>query len=431
MKKAEAGWGGRPGGASNGHLPCEMPPEVGARVQRMFADGVCRPADLDARCLEQLAKVPVHVAVEAVNQFSNRDLSDVRNCSALFVSIVRKVQRDCEGRGVPPSNQIQGNLAPGPPGLPLVEGGPVGQFQLQGGLEVQQVPGQVAVAQMPIIAQMGFPQRPVAIGVGPAAGNGAVYDPLEPSAITPPIVAANLISPLNQGLPGVPGVLGVPGVMDRRNYGMEQLQMGVRVDEFHGLSVFATYVHPAPALKLQQLWDEGVRLVSLLDDGAWDCLASLKAAEGLAAIEEVVENMQGPNNLRNVNAFFMSVARRYLPPNNTRVSGAAASDRQNTIDLSTRRIVRAVRQSPKGVVGDLEGLFPEVQEKISEVLGLHPNYITITDFDQGVVESLKRLPEGDAIGVIDDLGAQNLTNVNNMPAFIMSIIRRRQRMAAQ
>jgi hypothetical protein len=40
----------------------------------------------------------------------------------------------------------------------------------------------------------------------------------------------------------------------------------VRVDEFHGLSPFAKYVHPAAALRLQQLWDSGNKLVSLLDD---------------------------------------------------------------------------------------------------------------------------------------------------------------------
>lgn len=37
--------------------------------------------------------------------------------------------------------------------------------------------------------------------------------------------------------------------------------MGVRVAEFHGLSPFALYVHPSPALKLQQLWDDGNELV--------------------------------------------------------------------------------------------------------------------------------------------------------------------------
>ena len=38
------------------------------------------------------------------------------------------------------------------------------------------------------------------------------------------------------------------------------------MDEFHELSTAAAYVHPAAALKLQQMWDSGDRLLSLLDD---------------------------------------------------------------------------------------------------------------------------------------------------------------------
>ena len=50
------------------------------------------------------------------------------------------------------------------------------------------------------------------------------------------------------------------------HFGLEQLEWGVRVDEFHSLSPFAKHVHPAAALKLQQLWDSGNKHVSLLDD---------------------------------------------------------------------------------------------------------------------------------------------------------------------
>jgi hypothetical protein len=43
------------------------------------------------------------------------------------------------------------------------------------------------------------------------------------------------------------------------------------VGEFHELSPFAAYVHEAPAIKLQQLWDDGNELVGMLDDkvGGW------------------------------------------------------------------------------------------------------------------------------------------------------------------
>lgn len=51
-------------------------------------------------------------------------------------------------------------------------------------------------------------------------------------------------------------------------------------------------MHPAPALKLQQLWD-GLcpggpnRLVSLLDDRSWEVLSDLGAPEALAVIDQV------------------------------------------------------------------------------------------------------------------------------------------------
>jgi hypothetical protein len=53
----------------------------------------------------------------------------------------------------------------------------------------------------------------------------------------------------------------------RKQYGTEQGQLGVRTAEFHGLSPFAVYVHPSPALKLQQLWDDGNELVRLGGQG--------------------------------------------------------------------------------------------------------------------------------------------------------------------
>ena len=58
-----------------------------------------------------------------------------------------------------------------------------------------------------------------------------------------------------------------PGGAPSKHFGLQQLEWGVRVDELHGLSPFAKYVHPAAALKLQQLWDASNKLVSLLDDG--------------------------------------------------------------------------------------------------------------------------------------------------------------------
>lgn len=263
-------WTRKPASSQNGSGP-DLCIEVGARLQMMFEEGVCRPSDLDRQCLSQLARLPVPMALEALNEFSRRDLSDIRNFSALFVSILRRLENDCER---------QGRAQPPPPMMP-----PPAQMQV--GMNrvgmAESVPNQY---QMP--AQL--PQYPV--GMPSQVPAPMPYNPMDPQVMAPP-------------MPGPPMGQYMPAESDKHNYGMEQMQMGVRVDEFHKLSSLATYVHPAPSLKLQQLWDEGVRLVSVLDDGAWEALTQLRAPEALAVIEDVANKLQGPNNLRNINAFFM------------------------------------------------------------------------------------------------------------------------------
>lgn len=386
IKKSDPdNWTRKSASSQNGSGP-DLSIEVGARLQMMFEEGVCRPSDLDRQCLSQLARLPVPMALEALNEFSRRDLSDIRNFSALFVSILRRLENDFhrQGRAQPPPP-----LMPPPP-------------QMQVGMNrvgmVEPAPNQY---QMP--AQI--PQYPV--GMPNQMGATMPYNPVDPQVMAPQMT-------------GMPMGQYMPTESDKHNYGMEQLQMGVRVDEFHKLSSLATYVHPAPALKLQQLWDEGVRLVSVLDDGAWEALTQLRAPEALAVIEDVANKLQGPNNLRNVNAFFMSVARKFLPPAPRSMTG-------NTHSMQSHGLSRVVRQSPRGVAGDLSSLSQDARQKIDEIVYLHSKYINKTDFDQGVVEALKRLPDYEVLSVIQDLSsAQNLATVQNMPAFIMSIIRRHQ-----
>eukprot|EP00951_Prasinocladus_malaysianus_P048831 scaffold662885_cov46-Prasinocladus_malaysianus.AAC.1 len=92
-----------------------------------------------------------------------------------------------------------------------------------------------------------------------------------------------------RGMPPPPPPGGGMGMMPSSgaaDHSMAQISLGVRVDEFHNLSMHAPAVHAAPALKLQQLWDEGCRLVSLLDDRAWEALAALGAPEALVVIDE-------------------------------------------------------------------------------------------------------------------------------------------------
>eukprot|EP00955_Chlamydomonas_euryale_P066540 359586-Chlamydomonas_euryale.AAC.17 len=142
--------------------------------------------------------------------------------------------------------------------------------------------------------------------LSPYAGGPAALQPLVPVPVPGQYVPAPVAPPA--AMPGYPQQ---PPVSGRRSYAVDQATMGIRVTELHGMSVFAEYVHPAPALKLQQLWD-GLggapnRLVSLLDDRSWEVLSDLAAPEALAVIDQVAEAMSR-QELRNPNAFFMCVA---------------------------------------------------------------------------------------------------------------------------
>jgi hypothetical protein len=93
-------------------------------------------------------------------------------------------------------------------------------------------------------------QQLVMPGLG---GGGGLMQP----APVMPLAAAPVAAPA-QLPPGVDPAWAA----GRRSYGAEQVQLGVRVAEFHELSPFAVFVHPSTALKLQTLWDDGNELVS-------------------------------------------------------------------------------------------------------------------------------------------------------------------------
>lgn len=163
----------------------------------------------------------------------------------------------------PPGPDMQQLPPLGGPGLgpPLGQGvGPPGQQQAP-----PQQPGQYSAYQPQQPPLQALPQQPP-VPYQPVQQQSlppmqqqqpqqyAPQQPVNGFAQAPPLAAlASILPPASTGMPA-------------RHFALEQTEWGVRVDEFHGLSPFAKYVHPAAALKLQQLWDSGNKLVSLLDD---------------------------------------------------------------------------------------------------------------------------------------------------------------------
>lgn len=124
-------------------------------------------------------------------------------------------------------------------------------------------PLQQGLAGLPVDLQQldGLLQTLVAQGAKPQAPAPQQAQPLGLALPSMPAAGGGAAAP-TAGAAGTP----TGAAAAAKHYGLEQLEWGVRVDEFHSLSPFAKYVHPAAALKLQQLWDAGNKLVSLMDD---------------------------------------------------------------------------------------------------------------------------------------------------------------------
>eukprot|EP00210_Caulerpa_lentillifera_P000981 g945.t1 len=326
------------------------------KLNALYTDGVCKPTDIDDKCLDKMAQLPIPCAIEALTQLANRDLSDIRSISRFLMSIINRVEQQYnsgESRGA--ANQTQ-------------------------------------------------PQIPI-------AGLGMITPaPVDYTAALQPTV-----------LPGLYPGLFPQFINGKRNYAVEQLKMGVRVDEFHALSPHAPNIHPAIALKLQELWDSGVKLVAIIDDRVWGTLAAMRAPEALICIEEMATQL---NRIKNPNAYFMSMVRQYegqgLNTGREKTDGRFGGNggRSSFRDLHRSGVNEACEE--------LSTLHEDVRQKIDEIVQAKSAYLKIADFDRGICYALAKLDSTAAVNLLTEFGEQQLENVKNMSAFIMSFIRRRQ-----
>ncbi|KAJ9518742.1 hypothetical protein QJQ45_025989, partial [Haematococcus lacustris] len=392
-------------------------PDVQHRLDTMFREKKIRPDDLDARCYEALNHLPHTTANVVLDRFAAKDLSEVRRMAAFFMAHLRAVDAELGSHG--------GSSLDSPPGYP--DGG-----------------------------RSGF-GKPLLSGMSPA-----------------------LSAAMQQGYGGIPGMQLhgptptpmhnslTPAQSGRVHRGADQLLAGVRVNEFHNLSSAAQYV-PAPvALKLQTLWDSGVKLVSMLDDRTWEDLADLPAPEGLAVIDEVAAAMEKPQGLRNVNAFFASQARPFLdkirgftrtglpgavPPrtgsreydsggtgaggyrggSSTRggygrdAAGGAGSSQGFDPGRRDARSRGASNPPPVGATRGISAIhtLPEsLQSKVRAMLDAPHTLLNAGHFDDGVCALLNRLPEHSALDVVEEIKGNDLANVRNIPAYLMGICKR-------
>jgi hypothetical protein len=104
-----------------------------------------------------------------------------------------------------------------------------------------------------------------------------------------------------------------------KNHSLVQRALGVRTDELHTLSAFACMVPASIALQLQNLHDQGVELVTLLDDTIWRIMATLEESVSMTLVMDIGRRLKQDMTssskiprIRNVNAFFLDLYKKLM-----------------------------------------------------------------------------------------------------------------------
>jgi thioesterase domain-containing protein len=87
--------------------------EVDARLEKLFRLTKIKHGDFDGRAYDELAALPPHAAVRAIDRFQSKVSDDVRNLSAFFTSIIRQV-REGDHVTLRPWFQMHVSVSPSP-----------------------------------------------------------------------------------------------------------------------------------------------------------------------------------------------------------------------------------------------------------------------------------------------------------------------------
>ncbi|GAX76211.1 hypothetical protein CEUSTIGMA_g3655.t1 [Chlamydomonas eustigma] len=436
--------------------------EVDARLEKLFRITKIKHGDFDGRAYDELAALPPHAAVRAIDKFQSKVSDDVRNLSAFFTSIIRQEAALGGPRhfdGVPGPRDSHGGHRDGliprdrdfrDERLYLRDRGATRHMdsydRLSHSLDYRGPHHNPAPRHAHPIEPKPHLAIPPVLGGQTMLSNpsGQQIFILNPGS-TQQGGGTVSIDQLSQILAAVQPQqtpkLSTQHAHGRVSFGVDQAQLGVRTDEFHDLSVFAEFVRPAAALKLQMLWDQGNRLVSLLDDRSWELLAELPPAEALVVVEETASKII---ELKNLNAYFSAKATNYLPrrsreaqpssrhvldeppaPRMMPIRSASASTSYHPPSSSSRG-AGGGRRDGHGVGGGIDALPERLQESARQAIVRHRPLLEEGMFDEGVVGYLKRLSEEEGLDVFEELINADLSSVRNMPAYLMGMIKKRK-----
>ncbi|KAH7616900.1 hypothetical protein NADE_001706 [Nannochloris sp. 'desiccata'] len=287
-------------------------PEAQSVLDYLYHAGTVRRGDIDSKQLMTLSKKSPEYQVLVMDTFRDRNLRGIRNMAAFFSSHQSQVEKDLRDNKLrlprlggpppparhplryPPPQDVRDDRAPydsqyhpEPHPHHHQHGPPPPHLQGAGGPPPYGAPP----------AQ--YHPQPASPGQHRGGGGGG-----------PPLYGGPPPSSLSMGMGAMPPPT---HPLPPKHYAIEQGQWGIRIDEFQNLSPFAKYVHPATALRLQQLWDvEQNKLVSLLNEASWESLAGLDAVNGVAAVNECAEAMKtAGDDLITINGIFLRIALKF------------------------------------------------------------------------------------------------------------------------
>ena len=372
----------------------DIEPQARELIQDLIDARLVRQADLDGKALSILSEKPRDVQVLIMQLFSDRNLQNVRNMPAYFMAHMREVDSGLR----------------------------TGKYRLGRHHEERRHPERRENTSRhdeydkPHYDYVPTSQRQTFAPPAQHTQESALQSLLAPTHVMPA-----------QETPA-------------KHYALEQVQWGVRVDEFQALSPHAKYVHAAAALRLQQLWDlEQNKLVSVLDDNSWLLLAGLDAPNGVKVVNEVSERMKiAGDDLVTVNKIFVEVASKYPRREDAPPLPASMSYQPQALTASLLNSVQGTTYTnpvfdPRGstyskprvnLPGPAGSLSQQVQSKIDEILG-NPSWIgqvTLDNFDDRLVGMLRR-DEDKAYQVLDEFNRAEPSKVRNPSAYLVGCVR--------
>jgi len=373
----------------------DIGPEARELLQDLIDSRLVRQEDLDGKALGILAEKPRDVQALVVELFAGRNLASVRNMAAYFMAHMREVDTGLRSGKYRLGRNHDDRRRP--------------ERREHGGRHEERDKPQYDY--VPTSLRQTATTYPTAQHT-----QEGVFPSLLPSSIMP-----------TQEAPA-------------KHYALEQVQWGVRVDEFQALSPHAKYVHAAAALRLQQLWDvEQNKLVSVLDDNSWLLLAGLDAPNGVKVVNEVSERMKTVgDDLTTVNRIFVDVASKYPRRDDAPPLPTSMSYQSQALTASLLSSVQGTTYTnpvfdPRGgtysqprvnLPGPAGSLPQQLQTKIDEILG-NPDWIgkvSLDSFDDRLVDMLRR-DEHKAYQVLDEFNRSNPGKVRNPSAYLVGCVR--------